>query len=50
MIKYGKTKSGSQRYICRVCGKTRVENYIYQAYEVKINQNIILLTIEGLEE
>lgn len=27
MIKYGKTKSGSQRYICRACGKTRVKNY-----------------------
>jgi len=48
MIKYGKTKSGNQRYICRVCGKTRVENYAYLAYKAEINQNIIQLTKEGL--
>ncbi|MFB9076179.1 IS1 family transposase [Flavobacterium procerum] len=48
MIKYGKTRSSSQRYICRVCGKTRVENYRYQAYNVDINHNIIQLTKEGL--
>ncbi|MCD0472680.1 IS1 family transposase [Flavobacterium sp. JAS] len=48
MIKYGKTKSGNQRYICRVCGKTRVENYAYLAYKGDINQNIIQLTKEGL--
>jgi insertion element IS1 protein InsB len=48
MIKYGKTKSGSQRYICRICGKTRVEKYTYQAYRAEINQNIIQLTKEGL--
>ncbi|MBP4137253.1 IS1 family transposase [Flavobacterium sp. P7388] len=48
MIKYGKTKSGVQRYICRVCGKTRVENYVYLAYKGDINQNIIQLTKEGL--
>ena len=48
MIKYGKTKSGNQRYICRVCGKTRVKNYAYLAYKVDINQNIIQLTKEGL--
>ncbi|WP_294963486.1 IS1 family transposase [uncultured Flavobacterium sp.] len=48
MIKYGKTKSGSQRYICRICGKTRVEKYTYQAYREEMNQNIIQLTKEGL--
>nr|WP_317192640.1 IS1 family transposase [Flavobacterium geliluteum] len=48
MIKYGKTKSGNQRYICRVCGKTKVENYAYLAYKGDINQNIIQLTKEGL--
>ena len=37
-----------QRYICRACGKTKVENYAYLAYKAEINQNIILLTIEGL--
>lgn len=48
MIKYGKTKSGNQRYICKMCKKTRVENYTYQAYNADINPNIILLTKEGL--
>ncbi|KIA91797.1 transposase [Flavobacterium sp. KMS] len=48
MIKYGKTKSGNQRYICRACGKTRVKNYAYLAYKGDINQNIIQLTKEGL--
>lgn len=48
MIKYGKTKSGNQRYICRACGKTRVENYAYLAYKTEINHHIIQLTKEGL--
>ncbi|MBO9584362.1 MAG: IS1 family transposase [Flavobacterium sp.] len=48
MIKCGKTKSGSQRYICRACGKTRVENYGYRAYRTDTNQKIIQLTKEGL--
>lgn len=48
MIKYGKTKSGNQRYICKLCKKTRVENYSYQAYKSDINKNIILFTKEGL--
>lgn len=48
MIKYGKTKSGNQRYICKACGKTRVENYAYLAYKGDINQKIIQLTKEGL--
>lgn len=34
--------------ICRVCGKTRVENYAYLAYKGDINQNIIQLTKESL--
>lgn len=48
VIKYGKTKSGNQRYICRLCRKTKVENYIYKAYQPEINSNIILFTKEGL--
>ena len=48
MIKYGKTKSGNQRYICRVFRKTRVENYIYRAYRPCIDGNMIQLTKEGL--
>lgn len=48
MIKYGKTKSGIQRYICKLCKKTRVENYTYQAYKSDINGSIIQFTKEGL--
>lgn len=48
MIKYGKTKSGNQRYSCKVCNKTKVENYIYKAYLPSTNANIIMLSKEGL--
>jgi insertion element IS1 protein InsB len=48
MIKYGKTKSGNQRYICRLCKKTRVESYSYQAYKFDIDESIIQFTKEGL--
>ena len=48
MIKYGKTKSGNQRYICKLCKKTRVENYTYQAYKPDIDESIIQFTKEGL--
>jgi insertion element IS1 protein InsB len=47
-LKYGKTKSGNQRYICKLCKKTRVENYTYQAYKPDMNKNIIQFTKEGL--
>jgi insertion element IS1 protein InsB len=47
-IKYGKTKSGKQRYICKCCKKTQVEYYSYNAYNSNLNKNIILLTKEGL--
>jgi IS1 family transposase len=48
MIKYGKTKSGNQRYICKLCKKTRVKNYTYQAYKPDIDESIIQFTKEGL--
>lgn len=48
MIKYGKTKSGNQRYICKLCKKTKVDNYTYQAYKPDIDKNIILFTKQGL--
>lgn len=48
MVKYGKTKSGKQRFICKNCKKTQVENYTYQAYQPNINQQTITLTKEGL--
>ncbi len=48
IVKYGKTKSGAQRYICKQCRKTRVENNSYQAYKRDMNKNIIHFTKEGL--
>jgi insertion element IS1 protein InsB len=48
MMKYGKTKSGVQRYISKLCRKTRVKNYAYQAYKPDMNKNIIQFTKEGL--
>lgn len=48
MIKYGKTKSGNQRYHCKTCNKTKVESYIYNAYKSDTNENIVLFTKEGL--
>lgn len=48
LVKFGKTKSNKQRYICRLCKKTKVESYSYQAYESDINKNIIQFTKEGL--
>lgn len=48
MIKYGKTKSGNQRYICKRCKRTRVENYVYQVYKPDTDKNIIQFTKEGL--
>lgn len=48
MIKYGKTKSGNQRYICKGCKRTRVGNYVYQAYKPDVDKNIIQFTKEGL--
>lgn len=44
MIKYEKTKSANQRYICQLCSKTRVENYTYRAYKTDMNKNIIQFT------
>lgn len=48
LIKYGKTKNGKQRYKCKICQKTSVEIYHYNAYLSTINFNIIQLTKEGL--
>jgi insertion element IS1 protein InsB len=48
LVKFGKTKSGNQRYICKKCNKTRVGSYIYSAYKLETNSKIILLTKEGL--
>lgn len=48
MVKNGKTKSGNQRYICKICNRSRVATYIYKACNQDVNQNIIEFTKEGL--
>lgn len=48
MIKNGKTSYGKQRFICKTCKKSRVENYKSNAYQPDLNQQIISLTKEGL--
>ena len=48
LVKFGKTNSRTQRYVCKLCGKTRVGNYTYQAYNSNINHTIIQFTKEGL--
>ena len=48
LVKFGKTKSGNQRYICKLCKKTKVEKYVYHSYKPDIDRNIILFTKEGL--
>ena len=48
IIKNGTTKNKKQQYYCKNCGKQFIENYTYRAYLSNTNQNIILLTKEGL--
>lgn len=48
MVKNGKTSYGKQRFICKTCKKSRVENYKSNAYQSELNQQIISLTKEGL--
>ncbi|WP_394801012.1 IS1-like element transposase [Niabella ginsengisoli] len=47
-IKYGRTACGVQRRRCKSCGKTRVAQFQYKAYNPNINNLIILLTKEGM--
>lgn len=46
--KYGKTRDGKQRYRCKMCKKTSVLKYSYNAYKKNINAKIIQFTKEGL--
>ncbi len=48
VVKYGKTKSGNQRFICKACNKTWTADYLYNAYKPDTNENIIQLTKEGV--
>lgn len=47
-IKNGKTSNNKQQYKCKDCQKRFVLDYTYQAYNSGINQQIIVLTKEGL--
>lgn len=46
-IKYGKSKTGKQRYHCRKCNKAFIEDYDYRAYIEGLKNWIIHLTKEG---
>jgi len=39
-IRYGKSRNGNQRYLCKNCRSTRVEKYKYVAYKKDINASI----------
>ncbi|WP_221391422.1 IS1-like element transposase [Dyadobacter sp. NIV53] len=46
-IRHGRSAQNKQRYYCKHCKSTRVENYSYTAQQPEINPNIISLTKEG---
>lgn len=48
LIKHGKTKQRNQRFKCKSCNKTQVEQYKYNAYQPNLNHQIVILTKEGL--
>lgn len=48
IIKNGKTKTGKQQFLCKSCEKRFIDFYTYSAYQPNLNQQIILLTKEGL--
>lgn len=47
-IKNGFQSNGNQRYKCVLCKKRQQIKYLYNAYNIDINNNIILFTKEGL--
>src|SRR5690606_5621813 len=48
LVKNGFSKIKKQRYKCKGCNKTIVENYTYNAYLSHINKQIVLLLTEGM--
>ena len=46
-IKYGKTANAKQRYYCKQCRKTAVDQYTYHAYYTGTTHNIVALLCEG---
>ncbi|MEG1024672.1 MAG: IS1 family transposase [Flavobacterium sp.] len=47
-MKNGISKAKKQRYKCKSCSKTIVDNYTYNAYFPHINKEIVLLLTEGM--
>lgn len=47
-IKNGKHPNGSQRYYCKLCRKSYLKTYTYQAYEQNTNRQIVSLLKEGV--
>jgi IS1 family transposase/transposase-like protein len=48
IIRFGKTRSGKQRFQCTYCRATYLSEYSYQAYRKSINHKIVILIKEGL--
>ena len=46
-IKYGKTKAGSQKYKCKVCGKVYTPNPKTRSYDENIKKQAVKLYMEG---
>ncbi len=49
-IKAGKTKAGTQKYKCKICGKVYAQNpkeKIYSGYSEEIKKQAIKLYMEG---
>jgi len=48
LVRNGFSEAKKQRYKCKDCNKTIVENYTYNAYFSHISRQIVLLLTEGL--
>ena len=48
IVKNGKTRKGKQRFICKECSKSFIQDYTYNACKPTTNKQIILFTKEGL--
>ena len=48
LIKNGFTKNKKQQFVCRSCNKRFIDCYTYNACKPGLNQQIIILTKEGL--
>ena len=46
-IKAGKTKAGSQRYKCKICGKYYIPNAKERTYSEEVKKQAIKLYMEG---